>query len=178
MSRFEESITVDVPVRVAYDQWTQFEAFPVFMDGVERVVQLDDKHLRWTASVAGQEKEWEAEIVDQTPDRRIAWKSVAGAPNAGAVLFRPIGPDQTEVTLRMEAEPEGMVESAGDALGFLQRQVHGDLERFKEHVERDPGAGEGWRGEIHGDRVRPDPVPAARRAGDPGAPGSAGSPES
>jgi len=176
MSRFEESIAVEVPVRVAYDQWTQFEAFPRFMEGVERVVQLDDKHLRWTASVAGHEKEWEAEIVDQTLDRRIAWKSVDGAPNAGAVLFRPIGPDETEVTLRMEAEPDGLVESAGDALGFLQRQVHGDLTRFKEHVEHHPGDGEGWRGEIHGDEVRPDPIPAPLRTGHVDAPGSSRSP--
>ena len=90
MSRFEESITVDVPVRQAYDQWTQFEEFPTFMDGVERVVQLDDKHLRWTAKVAGQRKDWLAEITDQTPDTRIAWKSTSGAENAGAVLFRPL----------------------------------------------------------------------------------------
>jgi uncharacterized membrane protein len=165
MSRFEESIKVAVPVRVAYDQWTQFEEFPKFMEGVERVVQVDDKHLRWTALVAGQEKEWEAEIVDQTPDRRIAWKSIEGAENAGAVLFRPTGAQETEVTLRMEAEPEGPLEAAGDALGLLQRQVHSDLERFKEHVERDAGDGEGWRGEIHGDRVKPDPIPAALRSG-------------
>lgn len=157
MSRIEESTTVAVPVRVAYDQWTQFEDFPLFMEGVERVEQLDDKRLRWKASVAGQEKEWLAEIVDQTPDQRIAWKSTEGAENAGAVLFRPVGPNETEVTLRIDADPDGAVETAGDALGFLQRRVHGDLERFKEHVERHGGNGNGWRGEIHGDVVTPDP---------------------
>ena len=157
MSRFEESIKVAVPVRVAYDHWTQFEEFPRFMEGVERVEQLDDKTLRWTASVAGREKAWTAEITDQTPDVRVAWKSTEGAENAGAVLFQPTGSRETQVTLRLDAEPEGPIETAGDALGFLERRVHGDLERFKEHVERHGDEGEGWRGEIHGDQVRPDP---------------------
>jgi uncharacterized membrane protein len=163
MSRFEESITVTVPVRVAYDQWTQFEEFPKFMDGVERVQQVTDKTLRWKASVAGRTKEWEAEIVDQTPDTRIAWKSTDGAENAGAVLFRSLGPDETEVTLKIDAEPDGAIETAGDALGFLQRRVHGDLERFKERIERQGGNGRSWRGEIHGDEVQPDPVDASGR---------------
>jgi len=157
MSRFEESIKVAVPVRVAYDHWTQFEEFPTFMEGVERVEQLDDRTLRWTASVAGREKAWTAEITDQTPDVRVAWKSTEGAENAGAVLFQPTGAQETQVTLRLEAEPDGPIETAGDALGFLERRVHGDLERFKEHVERHGDEGEGWRGEIHGDQVRPDP---------------------
>ena len=156
MSSFEESTTVAVPISVAYDQWTQFEDFPRFMEGVERVEQLDDKRLRWNASIAGQEKEWTAEIVDQTPDQRIAWKSTDGAENAGAVTFRPVGSNETEVTLRIDAEPEGPIETAGDALGFLQRRVHGDLKRFKEHVERNGGNGKAWRGEIHGDDVTPD----------------------
>jgi uncharacterized membrane protein len=158
MSRFEESITVDVPVRVAYDQWTQFEDFPKFMEGVESVEQVTEKTLRWTASVAGQTKEWMADIVDQTPDERIAWKSTDGAENAGAVLFRPIDATSTEVTLRIDAEPEGPIETAGDALGFLKRRVHGDLERFKEHVDSKVGNGKGWRGEIHGDDVQSDPA--------------------
>jgi uncharacterized membrane protein len=158
MSRFEEEITVDVPVRVAYDRWTRFEDFPSFMDGVQSVEQLDDKTLRWTASIAGVTKTWKAEIVDQTPDTRIAWKSIEGADNAGAVLFASDAPNRTRVTLRLEAEPEGVVESAGDALGFLERRVHGDLERFKDLVERTGGGVDGWRGEIHGDDVRPDPM--------------------
>jgi uncharacterized membrane protein len=158
MSRFEESITVDAPVRVAYDQWTQFEEFPRFMDGVEQVEQLDDKRLRWRATIAGQTKEWTAEITDQTVDTRVAWKSVEGAENAGAVTFRSIGPDRTEISLTVDAEPDGPIESAGDALGFLERRVHGDLERFKEHIEHAGGNGKGWRGEIHGDEVQPDPI--------------------
>ena len=158
MSKVEECITVAAPVRVAYDQWTQFEDFPRFMEGVERVEQLDDKRLRWTATIAGQTKEWTAEITDQTPDTRVAWKSMDGAENAGAVMFRSVGPDETEITLRLEAEPEGPIETAGDALGFLKRRVQGDLERFKEHVEEKGGNGKGWRGEIHGSEVQPDPV--------------------
>lgn len=156
MSRFEQQITVDVPVRVAYDRWTRFEDFPSFMEGVERVEQLDDQTLRWTATIAGVTKRWTAKIVDQTPDTRIAWKSIEGAENAGAVLFEADGPERTTVTLRVDAEPEGLIESAGDALGLLEGRVKGDLERFKDVVERTGGGVDGWRGEIHGDEVRED----------------------
>ena len=128
------------------------------MDGVERVEQLDDKTLRWTASVSGVSRTWIAEIVDQTPGTRIAWKSVDGAENAGAVLFEAAGPGQTTVTLRIDTEPDGVVETIGDTLGFLQRRVKGDLERYKESVERDGAGVDGWRGEIHGEEVRPDPA--------------------
>ena len=153
MPRFEDSIEVDVPVRVAYDQWTQFEEFPRFMEGVERVVQGDDKTLHWTAEVAGQRKEWTAEITDQTPDTRVAWKSVSGDENAGAVLFQPLDGDRTRVTLKLDADPEGMVETVGANLGFLERRVKGDLERFKEFIESRGVPTGAWRGEIHGDRV-------------------------
>jgi uncharacterized membrane protein len=156
MPRYEDSIDVAVPVRTAYDQWTQFEAFPTFMDGVDRVVQLDDKHLQWTATVAGREKQWTAEITDQTPDTRIAWKSTSGAENAGAVLFQPLGPTDTRITLKLVVDPEGPVETVGAAVGLLERQVKGDLERFREVVQATGAAGDGWRGEIHGDRVRSD----------------------
>ena len=135
MTRFEDSIDVAVPLRVAYDAWTQFEAFPQFMDGVDRVVQLDDKHLEWTATVAGRQKTWTAEITDQTPDTRIAWKSTTGAENAGAVLFEPLGPDHTRVTLKVDAEPEGPVETVGAGAGLLERRMKGDLERFRDHVQ-------------------------------------------
>jgi uncharacterized membrane protein len=153
MARFEDSIEVDVPVRTAYDQWTQFEQFPLFMEGVDRVVQLDDKTLDWTASIAGRRKEWTAEITDQTPDVRIAWKSVSGEENAGAVLFEPLDGGRTRIALKLDAEPMGAVETLGANLGFLERQVKGDLERFKEFIEsRDVPTG-AWRGEIHGDEV-------------------------
>jgi uncharacterized membrane protein len=156
MPRFEETIEVDVPVRVAYDQWTQFEQFPQFMEGVERVVQRDDKMLDWTAKVAGQRKEWTAEITDQTPDVRIAWKSVSGDENGGAVLFEPLAADRTKVILRMDADPEGPVETVGANLGFLERRVKGDLERFKAFIESRRVPTGAWRGEIHGDRVTDD----------------------
>ena len=83
MAKIEKDIVVDVPVSVAYNQWTQFESFPEFMEGVKEVVQLDEKRLRWTAEIKGKDEEWEAEITDQVPDRHIAWRSVTGAPNAG-----------------------------------------------------------------------------------------------
>jgi uncharacterized membrane protein len=153
MSRFESTIVVDVPVRLVYDQWTQFESFPEFMDGVQSVEQLDDKTLSWVATIAGQRKSWRAEITDQTPDTRIAWRSTDGAENAGAVLFDPIGDDRTRVTLRMDVEPDGPVESAGDALGFPKRQVNDDLGRFKRFIEERAVPTGAWRGEIHGDKV-------------------------
>jgi uncharacterized membrane protein len=153
MSVVEQHIDVDVPVRVAYDQWTQFESFPHFMEGVERVTQKDDKSLEWHANVAGQDKHWTAEIVEQTPDQRIAWRSTSGAMNAGVVSFQSNGTNSTRVTLQLEAEPEGPVESAGDALGFLDRRVKGDLERFKEFVEGRGVPTGAWRGEIHGGEV-------------------------
>ena len=154
MPRFEDTIDVDVPVRIAYDQWTQFEEFPKFMEGVERVVQRDDKTLDWTATIAGQHKEWTAEITDQTPDVRIAWKSTRGDENAGAVLFSPLDSDRTRITLRLDADPEGAVETIGANLGFLERRVKGDLGRFKEFIESRGLPTGAWRGEIHGDEVR------------------------
>jgi uncharacterized membrane protein len=153
MPRFEASVDVAVPTRVAYDQWTQFEQFPQFMEGVERVVQLDDRTLAWTADVAGRRKEWTAEITDQTPDVRVAWKSIDGDQNAGAVLFEPLGADRTRVTLKLDADPDGLIETVGANVGLLERQVNGDLERFKEFIESRGVATGAWRGEIHGERV-------------------------
>ena len=161
MSRFEHAIDVDVPVRDAYDQWTQFESFPSFMEGVEKVVQIDDRTLEWTASIAGQQRNWTAVITDQTPDVRVAWKSISGADNAGAVLFAPTG-DGTRVTLRMDVDPEGFIENVGDKIGVVDRRVKGDLERFKEFMETRRRATGAWRGEIHGDEVR-DPAGSVSR---------------
>lgn len=163
MSRFESDVVVDVPVRVAYDQWTQFESFPEFMEGVESVQQLDDRTLSWVADVAGHQERWIARITDQTPETRVAWQSTSGAENAGAVLFDAVGPAQTKVTLRMDVEPEGAVETIGDRLGFLKRQVEGDLERFKEFIEHRGAPEGGWRGEIHGDDVQTPMEGATRR---------------
>ena len=163
MSRFEHVISVDVPVREAYNQWTQFESFPSFMEGVEKVVQRDDRTLEWTASIAGQRKSWTAVITDQTPDVRVAWKSTSGAENAGAVLFQPAGEGSTQVTLRIDVDPEGIVENVGDKIGAVDRQVKGDLERFKQFIEERGQATGAWRGEIHGHEVR-EPATSATGA--------------
>jgi uncharacterized membrane protein len=157
MHQVSKTIDVNAPVGDVYDQWTQFEEFPRFMAGVQRVVQVDDKHLEWTATVAGREKTWTAEITDQTPDTRIAWKSTSGAENAGAVLFETLDPDRTRVTLKLVADPDGVVETVGANLGFLERRVKGDLERFRDHLASTGGVSGGWRGEIHGDAVREAP---------------------
>ena len=153
MAKIEKDIVVDVPVKVAYDQWTQFESFPEFMEGVKEVVQLDEKRLRWIAEIAGKDEEWEAEITDQVPDRHIAWRSVTGAANAGSVTFLPAGDGTTKVSLALMYEPRDAAEKIGDVLGVLERQVSGDLERFKRFVESRGAPTGAWRGEIHGDHV-------------------------
>jgi uncharacterized membrane protein len=148
MSKILESIDVDVPVRVAYDQWTQFEEFPRFMEGVKQVEQLTDTMLRWTASIAGVEKTWQAEITEQSPDQRIAWNATSGAENAGVVTFHRLDDERCRVTLQLDVDPEGLLESAGDALGFVQRRAKGDLERFKEFIEQRGTPTGAWRGEV------------------------------
>jgi uncharacterized membrane protein len=148
MANFEKSIDVDVPLNHVYNQWTQFEEFPNFMEGVESVTQVDDTHLHWVAEVAGQKKEWDAEITEQTPDQRIAWTSRAGDTNAGVVTFHRIDDDKTRVMLQLDYEPEGVVEAAGSALGFVTRRVEGDLKRFKEFIEERGRASGGWRGTV------------------------------
>ncbi len=144
----EKSIDVDVPVHTAYNQWTQFETFPHFMEGVVEVRQLSDTRLHWKAKVAGKEKQWDAEITEQHPDERVAWKSVDGAPNAGVVTFHRIDEGRTRVMLQLEAEPEGVIEQVGDKLGLFGRRVEGDLKRFKEFVESRGGETGAWRGEV------------------------------
>jgi uncharacterized membrane protein len=148
MATIEQSIDVDVPVTVAYNQWTQFEDFPKFMGGVKSVRQLDDRRLHWHAEVAGRDKEWDAEITEQHPDERIAWRSLGGAQNAGVVTFHRLGDTRARVMLQLEYEPEGVTESVGDALGVVSGRVKADLARFKEFIEsrgRETGA---WRGDI------------------------------
>jgi len=149
MATMEKSIEVNVPVQTAYNQWTQFEEFPRFMEGVEEVHQLDDRHLHWRARIAGKEEEWDAEITEQIPDHVIGWRSTSGAANAGIVSFQALGPTQTRVTLRLDYEPQGVVENIGDATGFVSRQVSDDLERFKDYIEHRGTESGGWRGEIH-----------------------------
>ena len=153
MSEILESIDVDVPVRVAYDQWTQFEEFPRFMEGVESVRQLDDTHLEWKASIAGVSKEWRATITEQSPDQRIAWTATDGAQNAGAVTFHRIDDRRARVVLQLDVEPDGPIEAIGDALGVVKRRAAGDLERFKAFIEERGAATGSWRGEVVQDDV-------------------------
>ena len=147
-STIEQSIEVDVPVATAYNQWTQFEEFPQFMEGVESVQQIDDRHLLWTAAINGQREEWKAEITQQVPDRRIAWRAVDGKPNSGVVTFDPLGETRTAITVQLEFEPEGVMQKLGSALGSDDRQVKGDLERFKEFVETRGVETGAWRGSV------------------------------
>jgi uncharacterized membrane protein len=153
MASMEKSIKVEVPVSTAYNQWTQFEEFPQFMEGVEEVRQLDDKRLHWRATIAGTTEEWDAEIIEQTPDQVVAWRSTTGAENGGHVSFAPVGPDATRITLRLDYDPEGIVKSIGDKVGFVSRRVQGDLERFKQFIETRGMETGAWRGEIHGAEV-------------------------
>ena len=148
MSNVTKSVDVDVPIRTAYDQWTQFEDFPQFMDGVKAVTQTDDTHLHWQAEIGGIEKQWDAEISEQHPDERVAWHSTAGARNAGVVTFHRLDDDSTRVTLQMDVEPEGPVENIGDWLGILDRKVEGDMERFKAFIESRGAPTGAWRGNV------------------------------
>ena len=154
MENIEKSIEVDVPVSTVYNQWTQFEQFPQFMEGVKEVRQLDDKRLHWRAEIAGRDKEWEAEIFEQIPDQRVAWRSLRGAKNSGMVNFTPLGPNKTSVNLKLNYDPEGPVENMGDALGITSARVAGDLKRFKEFIEKRGAPTGAWRGEIHGRQVQ------------------------
>ena len=151
MERIEKAVEVDRPVRTVYNEWTQFESFPKFMSGVKDVTQLDDTHVHWRAEIWGKEKEWDAEITEQIPDQRIAWRSISGdAPNAGSVRFEPLSSDRTRVHLAMEYEPQGAAESVGDALGAMSSRVEKSVEGFKKYIES-RGLEEGaWRGEVHG----------------------------
>ncbi|MDQ6909653.1 MAG: SRPBCC family protein [Actinomycetota bacterium] len=148
MATVEKSIAVEQPIQTVYNQWTQFEDFPEFMNGVEEVTQLDDKHLHWVAKIGPVSREWDAEITDQTPDKSIAWRATDGSQNTGRVTFRPLAADRTEVGLELEFDPQGITEQVGDALGIVTKQAEGDLQRFKEFIEdrgRETGA---WRGTI------------------------------
>ena len=153
MARIEESIEVDVPITTAYNQWTQFEEFPRFMEGVESVTQLDNTHVRWVAEIAGKKHEWDAEITHQEPDSRVAWRATDGKDNSGAVTFQPLGAERTKVEVQMSYETEGLVEKVGSAIGVDDQRVKKDLGRFKELIEGRGGETGAWRGEVRGGDV-------------------------
>ncbi|MFD4789636.1 SRPBCC family protein [Streptomyces sp. NPDC058459] len=150
MSQVEESIEVNVPVRNAYDQWTQFEDFPQFMDGVERIEQRTESLLHWKTKIAGVEREFDVEITEQIPDERVAWTSIGGEVHqAGVVTFHRLDDGTTKVMLQLDYDPEGLAEKVGDKLGFVKRQATGDLRRFKDFIEERGGTTTGeWRGEV------------------------------
>jgi len=155
MPKIEDTIDVQVPVQQAYNQWTQFEEFPKFMEGVKSVTQLDDTHLHWIAEIGGKEHAWEAEITEQRPDQMVAWRAIEGHGTSGVVTFEALGESETRVTVNMDHETNGVMEQLGSALGIDSRRVKGDLERFKELVESRGAETGAWRGEVEqGQRVR------------------------
>jgi uncharacterized membrane protein len=144
MSTVTESVDVNVPIRTAYNQWTQFEDFPQFMSGVTEIRQLDDTTTHWKTDIDGVKREFDAKITEQLPDERVAWTSIEGSKQAGVVTFQ-----RTRVTCQLDFEPQGLAETAGDKLGFLDRQVKGDMKRFKEYIESRGGNATGaWRGQV------------------------------
>ena len=148
MATIEESVEVMVPVRTAYNQWTQFEQFPQFMEGVEQVKQLTDTKVHWVAEIAGQRREWDAEITEQVPDQRIAWRATEGAENAGVVTFHRLDEGKSRVMLQLNFEPDGMLEQAADKLGIVKTRAKGDMERFKKFIEQRGSEAGAWRGEV------------------------------
>jgi hypothetical protein len=173
-TKVEKNIIVDVPVSTAYNQWTQFEEFPRFMGGVQRVEQLDDTRLHWVAEIAGVKREWNAEILEQRPDEKVAWAATEGATNAGAVYFAPIGLSRCEVRLELEYEPEGMVEKVGDMLDIVERRAEADLEKFKGFIEAKGTESGAWRGEVAGSTTGTPGVEEATSQGDSGKAGISG----
>ena len=148
MSTIEQSVEVNVPLRTAYNQWTQFEEFPRFMEGVKEVRQTDATRMHWVAEIGGQSHEWDAEITEQLPDERVAWKNVGGKRNAGVVTFHRLDADHTRMMVQLDFMPEGLIEKLGDALAAPDRRIAGDLQRFKEMIESRGIETGGWRGEV------------------------------
>ena len=148
MSEVIETVDVAVPVRTAYNQWTQFEQFPRFMEGVEQIEQVTDTLTHWKIKIGGVEREFDAEITEQHPDERVAWKSVEGTEHAGVVTFHRLADDVTRVTLQLDTVPEGIVEKLGDKLGLVKRRAHGDMERFKTYIESQGNETGAYRGDV------------------------------
>ncbi len=154
MSKVEKSITVSVPVRVAYNQWTRFDEYPRFMDGVKSVRQLDDRHLEWHAQIDGKDDTWTADIMEQIPDQRIAWRGAGGARNDGVVSFHRLDDNTTRVVLQLEYDSRGPAENVGSALAMVERRVEGDLKRFKEFIEVRQAETGAMHGEMRGSQVK------------------------
>jgi len=175
-TQVEKSILVNVPVSTAYNQWTQFEDFPQFMGGVKKVTQLNDDRLEWVAEIAGVRRQWTAKILEQVPDRKVAWAATEGATNAGAVTFEDVGGGQTSVQLSLEYEPEGLLEKVGDKLNIIENQAEGDLDRFKAFIESERYASGAWRGSVNegADVGTPGAEEAAASRGDAGKAGVSG----
>jgi len=148
MSTVEQSIEVGAPISTVYNQWTQFEEFPRFMAGIEEIRQVDDRHVHWVAEFGGSRHEWDAEIVEQAPEERVAWSNTDGKENAGVVTFHKIADDRTRVMVQMDWVPEGAKEKLGSALGFDDRRIKGDLERFKALIESEGTESGAWRGDV------------------------------
>src|SRR4051794_33546613 len=170
-TRVRKSVDVDVPAQTAYNQWTQFEEFPHFMDGISEVRQLDERTLHWVAVIGGVKREWQAVVLEQVPDQKVAWAATEGATNAGAVFFASAGPTRTTVTLEFEYEPEGVIETVADKTGLVGRRAEKDLERFKAFIEDEGYASGAWRGSVPGVVGTPGVEHAAASKGDSGGAG-------
>ncbi|WP_213934895.1 SRPBCC family protein [Rhodococcus sp. B50] len=153
MSTITEAVDVDVPIRIAYNQWTQFESFPHFMEGVREIRQIDDTHVHWVIDIAGQVREFDATITEQHPDERVAWTSDSGPNHAGVITFHRLDENKTRVTAQMDVDPEGFVENVADKFGVLGKRIKSDMQKFKEFIERRGHETGGWRGDV--DRPTP-----------------------
>ncbi|MFJ8719349.1 SRPBCC family protein [Streptomyces violaceus] len=159
MSTIKETVEVDVPVHTAYNQWTQFEEFPNFMEGVEEVRQLDDRHNHWTTKISGVRREFDTEIVDQLADERVTWRTTSGDVNQrGSVRFERVDDTHTRVELVMDIEPSGAAEKAADMTGTIDRRVKGDMKRFKQYIEERGTESGAWRGRVQPGGTGPTPL--------------------
>ena len=171
MTTVEQSIDVDVPISTAYNQWTQFESFPQFMDGVESITQTDDTHSHWVTKVAGVTREFDTEITEQHPDERIAWRSTSGETHhAGVVTFHRLSQDTTRLMIQIDWEPEGLVEKAGSLVGVDDHRVKADAKRFKDFIESRGQSSGQWRGEVDAAPTAGDPASTPRSASTPSDP--------
>lgn len=149
MAQVLDSIDVNVPVTVAYNQWTQFESFPHFLSFVDEITQVSDTLTHWKVTIAGAQREFDAEITEQHPDERVAWNSVGGEVNhAGVVTFHRLSDTESRVTVQIDWEAAGIVEKVGAALGIDDHAIKSDLKNFKKFIEDAHAATGAWRGDV------------------------------